>query len=765
VAGPGGLSPLETNLGDVAFVQAGFLPALGAGAGTAGTGAAATAGAAGTVAAAPVLAAIASGVVLVAAGAWALTPEQHRAALLKQTLATARGMLQAAGLAPEQINGPLRQIDSAFRQGKSAVDALVNQWRNADTASPPRALVRSRVQPTGGAFGRRTAHSPQGPNGPQQLAASALPPRSSGPQLSAADRRTLQSLHSQVEALQAQAGRVLTPAQLANGSLLKQLAQLEKSAATLLRQPGAQAHRAELTALQSQARQAVAGLYRLTAHKAVAGLLTAGRKAPHAAQAYSAHALQQLLTQARQLLTAADAPLLAGLQKWLAQRQAPVPVLDWPGRLPTRPPAPAAPEAPGQRSNTPHTNTANGAVTGDAARALEQKSAQERAENVRRAADWVYNRQRSGATLAPADLAAQAAMLFGVRADEVLSALANRGSGVQGAQGGTRASAGQGDSGGAHINGSTGSREPGFEDATGRKPIPINGSTAVDQAAGYPKDVSGLYESLRNLERPIDPADSNRLSRFILESLVHMSLDVNGRIGIDNFREGITGLREASANEGDNINLGRRLSWFEDLADELENLRWRHGAIKEIPSQLEQILGAPGANAAGGKEAVIFDYDGTMTWLAGGRLPMNLIVDEREWLFAVFDHAGYKGYAEKKIREFEAENKKGIEEVPIQSVLDAVLLAQQRGLRVFVVTANQHEDKLQLISNQLKKWGLSNIEVFQTGYGQNKTELIDQKIVGQGYAVRATVGDSSGGDEYQPYDEPAPFIWVPTFLY
>ena len=94
-----------------------------------------------------------------------------------------------------------------------------------------------------------------------------------------------------------------------------------------------------------------------------------------------------------------------------------------------------------------HTNTASGAVTGDAAQALEKKAAQERAKKVRLAADWVYNQQKSRATMALADLAAQAAMLFGVRADEVLSALASRGSGVQGAQGGVRATQGTGTGG------------------------------------------------------------------------------------------------------------------------------------------------------------------------------------------------------------------------------------------------------------------------------------------------------------------------------
>ena len=302
--------------------------------------------------------------------------------LLKQTLATARGMLRSAGWATEPINGVLRQIESALRQGKSAVHTLVNQWR------------------------------------------------------------TLRSLHTQVEALQAQAGRVLTPAQLADGSLLRQLAQIENSAATLLRHSGAQAHRAELTALQTQARQAVAGRYRLTVNKAVAGLLTtasaAGRQvraqaagaAPHAAQAYSAQALQQLLTQARQLLTAgADAPLLAALSNWLEQSPTRAPVLNEPGRGQSRQPAPAKPKSPGQREivEPPSRQTAG---------EIEKRALQQRAEKLRRAADEArkemndpFNRRSD------AQILADVASRLGVSAAEVMSALASLGDGPDGAQG------------------------------------------------------------------------------------------------------------------------------------------------------------------------------------------------------------------------------------------------------------------------------------------------------------------------------------------
>jgi hypothetical protein len=234
---------------------------------------------------------------------------------------------------------------------------------------------------------------------------------------------------------------VLAPAQLADGSLLKQLAQLEKSAATLLRHPGAQAYRAELTALQSQARHAVVGRYRFTANKAVAGLLTATSSAgqqvraqaagaaPHAAQAYSAQALQQLLTQAQQLLTAADAPLLAALRNWLAQSPTRAPVLNEPGRRQTHRPAPATTTPPGQRENVrqPSRQTAG---------EIEKRALQQRAEKLRRAADEArkemndpFNRRSD------AQIMADVASRFGVSAAEVMSALASLGDGPDGAQG------------------------------------------------------------------------------------------------------------------------------------------------------------------------------------------------------------------------------------------------------------------------------------------------------------------------------------------
>jgi hypothetical protein len=207
---------------------------------------------------------------------------------------------------------------------------------------------------------------------------------------------------------------------------------------------------------------------------------------------------------------------------------------------------------------------------------------------------------------------------------------------------------------------------------------------------------------------------------------------------------------------------------LESVVEELEALRWRQVTIESIPDQLEQILNAQDLNTQSTKEgAVIFDYDGTMNWYSDGILPINLVVDEIEWLLARFndDGSSYTDYANNKIKEFESRNKVGIVGVPIQPVLDAVRLAQKKGLSVFVVTANQHEDKVRLILDNLKEWGLSNIEVYQTGDGQQKTSLIDEKIVGRGYRVRATVGDSSGGDEYKPNTEQAaPFIFVPTFM-
>ena len=196
------------------------------------------------------------------------------------------------------------------------------------------------------------------------------------------------------------------------------------------------------------------------------------------------------------------------------------------------------------------------------------------------------------------------------------------------------------------------------------------GGTAVDQAAGYPKDVSALYESLRKLEPPKDRADSDRLNYFIWGSLLKISLDASGRIDINTLKQATSDLKQSSSSRDDNINLDAYLKPLRSIVKDLENLRWRHEGIKAIPSQLEQILDTPGTNAAGGgKGAVILDYDGTMTWIAGGRLPMNLIGDESEWLLARLNYDGYKDYANSKIEEFEARNEGGVAGVPIQPVL------------------------------------------------------------------------------------------------
>jgi hypothetical protein len=92
------------------------------------------------------------------------------------------------------------------------------------------------------------------------------------PQLSAAQRAQLESVRSQAGALksQAQAGQPLTPAQLAQGGPAKGLAQLRQDITALRRSPSPAlaAYRNELQRTQEVAASHVAGLYRITAHKA-----------------------------------------------------------------------------------------------------------------------------------------------------------------------------------------------------------------------------------------------------------------------------------------------------------------------------------------------------------------------------------------------------------------------------------------------------------------------------------------------------------------
>ena len=79
-------------------------------------------------------------------------------------------------------------------------------------------------------------------------------------------------MRSQAGALksQAQAGQPLTPAQLAQGGPAKGLAQLRQDITALRRSPSPAlaAYRNELQRTQEVAASHVAGLYRITAHKA-----------------------------------------------------------------------------------------------------------------------------------------------------------------------------------------------------------------------------------------------------------------------------------------------------------------------------------------------------------------------------------------------------------------------------------------------------------------------------------------------------------------
>ena len=444
----------SANHGEVAFVPGAFLAPAAAGAGTAAT-------AGGSAAALPALAAIAAGVLVVSAGVWAMAPESQRAQLSKWAVAQAKGILsRVPGLSEQEVSAHLKAIDRAFHQGIGAVKALATSWLQGSAPTSPQAPTRTAIVPTGGRLGMPGAtngasgsNRPQGPEGPRQTTAIAPPRQSSAPQLSAADRQMLQKLHDQAAALQAQApaGRVLSPAQLASGSLIRQLQQLENGVEALLHRPGAADLRAGLTSLKAEARQHVAGLYRLTVNKAVAGLLTAQTPAGQQTRAqagiitpYTPQALKQLQEQARPLLNAAaDAPLLAKLKQRLANEAATAPR---PGAA--DPSLHASPGSsvlvpPGERSTVTHTGRdLGGMAAGGAAGAIAQREMEARAEKAAQAADWVNQQINDPFNMSsPEKLAQDAATKFGVTSDEVMSALAAAGWGPEGAlQGGVQAS-------------------------------------------------------------------------------------------------------------------------------------------------------------------------------------------------------------------------------------------------------------------------------------------------------------------------------------
>ena len=362
--------PRPKEYGQLAFVPGPLVLPAAAAAGTVGT-------AAGSAAALPILAAIGGGVLLVLAGAWAITPEPQRAQLSQQALATAKRMLSAVpGLSKAEVLSHLKAIEHAFAQGIGAVKALATSWLQGSAPTSPQAPTRTAIVPTGGRLGKPPernqssgSNRPQGPQRPGEPTAIAPLPQPSAPQLSAADRRTLQSLSTQAAALEAQtsAGRVLSPAQLASGGPIRQLQQLDRGVEAFLRRPGAADLRAGLTSLKAEARQHVAGLYRLTVNKAVAGLLTAQTPAGQQTRAqagiitpYTPQALKQLQEQARPLLNAAaDAPLLAKLKQWLANEAATAPGRVAPDPLQRAAPGSAPPSAPaglpmpGQTAATP----------------------------------------------------------------------------------------------------------------------------------------------------------------------------------------------------------------------------------------------------------------------------------------------------------------------------------------------------------------------------------------------------------------------------
>ena len=193
-------------------------------------------------------------------------------------------------------------------------------------------------------------------------------------QLSAAQMAQLKGVLSQAGALkaQAQAGQPLTAAQLAQGGPARELAQLHKGITALLRaaSPALATHRHELQRTQEVAAGHAAGLYRITAHKAIAG-------AP-----YSKQSLKALDEQARTVMRApGDDHLLEKLTERL-QRGKPTP----PARLPS----------PGERQTVTHTNTDRGTVKGAPEEKLNRQALEKQAEQLKQAARQAYEALKTG---------------------------------------------------------------------------------------------------------------------------------------------------------------------------------------------------------------------------------------------------------------------------------------------------------------------------------------------------------------------------------
>jgi hypothetical protein len=256
------------------------------------------------------------------------------------------------------------RVDDVDRGFRSAARVFLQQLRHvlspepaAQTPAAPRSRTPSAAAPS------------------SEPAATRVRQPAAAPQLSAAQRAQLDSVRRQAGALksQAQAGQPLTAAQLAEGGPARELAHLRQDITALLRSasPALAAYRHELQRTQAVAAGHAAGLYRITAHKAIAG-----------AQQYTEQALKALHGQARTVMKEKpDSALLQALRERLQRGEQP-------------PPAQLTP--PGQQQSVTHTNTAQGAVTGVPEEELNRQAREEQAGRLEQAARQAYDELKTG---------------------------------------------------------------------------------------------------------------------------------------------------------------------------------------------------------------------------------------------------------------------------------------------------------------------------------------------------------------------------------
>jgi len=246
-----------------------------------------------------------------------------------QTLAQLGQLVREA---PRRADPLLQEAVRAFDRGGDALRRLVDRLAGRGEAAvapagrrPGDGPARTPVTERGGTRGRLEDPQPPRPPGRPPAAFTTEQP-------SAEDARRLAALRTRFGELRrlAAAGTVLTPAQIEGGWGGTTLAALQREVRALGGRPGiTAAQRAELAANASQAQGWVAGRYRLTLDKALAGLLESGSAEGHrvraqagVAQPYPLQTLQALHREGGlRLAGLADTQRLAMLSARIAQRQ------------------------------------------------------------------------------------------------------------------------------------------------------------------------------------------------------------------------------------------------------------------------------------------------------------------------------------------------------------------------------------------------------------------------------------------------------------